>query len=510
MKEKLGKVYFKIVFLVEIILSLLMGIATFRVLYKVYDMDYISVPNLTVAIICAIILLVIIICNVIRYKKKVEKLFLTFIIPIGIMFIILLPINCVPDEDSHTYKTYDLSVGHIITPFGENKEGNIYVPKQFVDFYEQHKDINYSVIHEYLSKDTNYKELVPVQTIAKTYFFINYMPGAIVFIICRLLNINIILACYIIRLVNFILSIIIGYYCIKVIPFGKLVLAIYMFLPMYIQQIASISADAIINSISILFIVYNLKLLWQKEDMRPIQRMIYYVLALSISVCKYVYFPLTLMSLLLIKNKNISKINKNKLITISLSLSVVVAIFWFVFSQQYIDTRQIIIERNVKPIQQITYILQKPVEYTKIFFNTFEEKGAYYVKTFLGSELGLLNIKIPEIYIIIYMISLSILPFLEKNEKSLTKMQKWLMIVISLILILLVETGLYITWSGLKTSIIEGVQGRYFIPVFILILLSIINKNNKIEIKNLGIKYFILYFVLNILTLTKIYTIFIQ
>ena len=106
--------------------------------------------------------------------------------------------------------------------------------------------------------------------------------------------------CYIIRLVNFILFILVGYYSIKMIPFGKLMLGIYMFLPMIMQQACSLSADAFINMLAILFISYNLKLMYQESDLTLKQRLIYYIIALSLSVCKYVYFPLTFMSLLLI------------------------------------------------------------------------------------------------------------------------------------------------------------------------------------------------------------------
>ena len=63
---------------------------------------------------------------------------------------------------------------------------------------------------------------------------------------------------YIARILNLIVGLILGYYSIKLIPFGKLLLTIYMFLPMYFQQEASISADSLINSVAIFFIAYNL------------------------------------------------------------------------------------------------------------------------------------------------------------------------------------------------------------------------------------------------------------
>ena len=52
-------------------------------------------------------------------------------------------------------------------------------------------------------------------------------------------------------------------------------MAIYMLLPMIVQQAASLSADAFINAVSLLFIAYNLKLLYQEKDLDLKQKLIY-------------------------------------------------------------------------------------------------------------------------------------------------------------------------------------------------------------------------------------------
>lgn len=509
-KEIAKKIYNKTIFIIETIISLVLGIAIYRISYKMQELGYISKPNMIIAVASEILLILLMIRNTIKYKKNIGNLFITYVIPIGILFLILLPINWVPDEEGHMFKTYDISKGNLITPLGEKNEGDIYVPREMLELFDLRDGIKYSTIHEHMQKEANYDDVVPAQTIAKTYSPINYISGAIVFAFCRILNVNILLACYIARLANFLLAITAIYYCIKIIPFGKLLLAIYMLLPMSIQQLASLSADVFINSVSLLFIVYNLKLLYQEKDLDIKQKILYYVLALSIALCKYVYFPLVFMSILLIKNKNISKRNKIELIVVSTIASILVAVGWFMFSQKYVDVREIIISRNVQPIEQIKYILKNPIKYIKVLLVTFNQSGGFYINTFIGSSLGMLNIKVPEIIVMIYMVTLAVLPFLERCEKSFERYQKWIMIGIALILILLIITGLYITWSPLQATDVLGVQGRYFVPVFILILLAFMNKENKVEIKNLEIKYFMMYFVLNIIPIISIWKHFIK
>ena len=97
------------------------------------------------------------------------------------------------------------------------------------------------------------------------------------------------------------------------------------------------------------------------------------------------------------------------------------------------------------------------------------------------------------------------IPFFEKNDKSLEKIKKWLMNLISIVLILLIITGLYLTWTPLQEPSISGVQGRYFVPAFILTLLTMINKEKNIEVKNLEIKYFALFLILNMISLNIIF-----
>lgn len=510
LKNNKEKIYNKVIFIIEMLIALILGISIYKVSYKYQDFRYISRPHLTIAILSCISLLIIIIFNTKKYKKTIEKLFLTYVIPIGIMFIILLPMCLVPDEEGHIFKSYEISMGKLITPLGEKNEGDIYVPKQVLEIAQKKDSMNYSQIHMLLQQETDYDDLTPVQTPAKTYFPINYLTGAMTFAVCRGLNINVLLACYLARLVNFIMFIIIGYYSIKILPFGKLLLAIYMSLPMGIQQAASLSADAFINSISILFIAYNLKLLYQEKDLELKQKIIYYVLALSISLCKYVYFPLVFMSLLLIKNKNISKKNKIQITVITIITSIIVAIIWFAFSQQYVDTRLYIKQANVNTMEQMKYVLKNPLKYVKVLINTLQAYGGYYLLSFVGSNLGSANIEIPQICSLALLFGLCIIPFFEKNKKSFEKIEKWIMLFIAMILILLVETGLYLTWSPLQYNLVAGVQGRYFIPIFILILLAMINKDKNIEIKNLEMKYFIVYFTLNIISLLTIYTNFVQ
>ena len=83
-------------------------------------------------------------------------------------------------------------------------------------------------------------------------------------------------------------------------------------------------------------------------------------------------------------------------------------------------------------------------------------------------------------------------PFLEKNYKELKIGDKLVFIGTFLIIFVLTLTALYVGHSGVGTDIIQGIQGRYFMPVVILLLLCMCGKERYIKLKNVNLIYPIL------------------
>ena len=52
---------------------------------------------------------------------------------------------------------------------------------------------------------------------------------------------------------------------------------------------------------------------------------------------------------------------------------------------------------------------------------------------------------------------------------DLTRLEKWFMIFIVISTIILMSTSLYLQWTPVGSRLIEGIQGRYFIPLFALL-----------------------------------------
>lgn len=420
------------------------------------------------------------------------------------LFAILNPLNMVPDEEAHVYRAYDISLGHIISPISENGDADINMPVDYLNSFD-----NYKQLKENLDKKTDYTDTKVQFTGAQGYNAIMYIPTSIILLIARCIGMNILKAIYLARIINFAIFVFTIYHAIKIIPFGKLLLFAYMFTPMVLHQVASVSADSSIITFTIFFIAYSIYLIKTDNPLNRKQTLLYLVLSIFLGLAKYVYMPIIGLSILMWKNKKLGE-NRKNIIIIGIVIAIVLSAFSYFISSQYMDTRERIVENNVNPTEQIKFILFNPIQYLKILSTTIYYFFDMYTLTTFGYLLGLLNIKISMISIWVMVFLIIIAPFLEENKEQLNRQEKIWINMVTIVCILLVMTGLYLIWTPVGYGIIDGVQGRYFIPIFILSLLTLVTKGKYIKFKNTISIYAILITLINLFAIEKIIEYFIN
>lgn len=477
----------KLSYIFEFIISVLMAISVFNLLEIKAECGYFDKIWLIFSGITVLIDIIIIIYNIYKDKKSIEKMFLNVVIPIGILFWIFMIPGQVPDEEAHMIKAYEVSNGILYTKRDENGESKTIVPQDLLE-YNHNKMNNYIKLKEQLNQKTDYLKTVETVSSAQGYTWILYIVPASIMFIARNINLNLLVAIYIARLMNFVVFIILGYYTIKKIPFGKIVTAIYLLMPMMLQQANSCSADVIVNAISLYIISYILYLLFKENRIETKEMIIYCILVIILAVAKYVYIPLIGIGLLLIFKKNLTKKQKMIFITVSIVLGLVFSIISYIFASKYTSTtesmRLYYEEYNVNGAEQIKSIIQSPLNMIKIIKNDWINNLEQYIYMCVGSELAWLDVKPTRILISLYIITLLAATILEKNQYSLKKIEKLWVLMITIGIVGLVQLAMYISFTPLGANFIGGVQGRYFIPVFILPLLCISMKNNYIKSKN--------------------------
>jgi uncharacterized membrane protein len=140
------------------------------------------------------------------------------------------------------------------------------------------------------------------------------------------------------------------------------------------------------------------------------------------------------------------------------------------------------IDMPINPETQASFIINQPLTFVKmVIYNYFNFRG-YYIRTFFG-QLTWLDLYVPAYLIVFYCILTIITATLDKNlEISVSKFNKLIFSVIIIGTAFLIGALLYMTWSQIQGDTIEGIQGRYFIPIAPLIFLLCYNK--KLQWKN--------------------------
>lgn len=478
--EKLNKITLKYGFVFEFICAIIFSFAALKfIIYSNYYAHK-SYINLALMIFTGICIAYIMILNTIKNKDKLERLFVSYIIPIGAVFTIFMIPGFVADEPAHMYRAYDISNGTIITPIDENGNSSTTIPKD-LDLNDREKFNSYKILLDRLNKTTDYTDTEEVWSPAQGYNFIMYVFSSAAFLIGRLTGLNIFYTIYLARILNFIFFVIMGYYAIKKLPFAKFVFFVYLFNPMLIHQAASVSADSIINTVTLYFIASTMNLMFKKDEINKKEKIIYFITALIVSVAKYVYFPLVVLSLLLMKKKN----KKGKYLVVSLIvISLLFAGASFVIGNRYKgpETASEVVS-NINAAGQVKFIITHPIQYIKVIGNTIIQFSEYYFNGFNGRYLGWLNIFVNPLPVCLYAVLLGLTILFEKNEIDLKLIQRLFFIGIFVLIALLIFTGMYMSCSDVGADGILGVQGRYFIPIVILLMIALIKNGKYIEYK---------------------------
>lgn len=504
--NKYQKAINMLIYPIEFIMSLMLAYVMLRYSIINFYEGYHSLKHIILILGFGIVILFILIYNCKKNKNKFEKIVVGFLIPIGMMYLVFVLPSQVPDEQAHLRRAYEVSEGVLI---GE-KNGESSIPRDLQTKIKPNIE-SYKQFSQNIAEKTDYNDKVQVGNSAGTYPFILYIFSSIGFIIARVFGLNILIGCYLAKLMNFIVFLISAYYTLKIIPFGKYAYTAVMFMPMFMHQATSTSADCIVNIFVMLFLAFLLKLYFKSEQITKKEEVILIILSCLTALVKYVYLPITAMSLILIWSKNISKKEKILTISIMLILSIIIAGAYYKFTGTYETTfNKYFTENNVNAGEQIKGIVNNPIGFLKTIKYTFINMGEVYVYQMIGNSLGWLCIYTPNYWITMYLFVMLFSCFLEDNKFAFNKLQKVWGILISFGIIVLILTGMYITWTRVGNIIIDGVQGRYFIPIAFLVLLCLCKKHNYIKIKNIQYKLPIILILLNLPELNSIYHFFLK
>ena len=200
------------------------------------------------------------------------------------------------------------------------------------------------------------------------------------------------------------------------------------------------------------------------------QYVLLYILLFFLASCKIVYVPLCMLAFLIPVERFGNRQNYWKHVLLSVFEVLLTSGIWMGISMRILNGQS-----DGKSAEQIQYILHDPLAYIETIVNTTISNGEVLIKTMIGSSLGWLSITV-NTGIIVMVVSNLIYMCVRETGIWQDEQKKWPRIwtmgsVVCVIIVM--YTSLYVQWTDLKKHIIDGLQGRYFLPLLFPFILAL-------------------------------------
>ena len=445
--------------------------------FKILGKPFYMLKTIYITVVVALLFFSALISYLTYTKKiKLEKLFLLCITFFGVIYMFLLPPMSSPDETRHYISSYKMS-NTLLFKAAVNNDGDVVIRAE--DAAAELGTIpdlsSYSYITEHLLS-TNSSTLSSADgTPPVDMSPIVYIPQTLGIMVARLLNLGYVPLLFFGRLFNLMAYAALVYYAIKMIPFGKMILFSISLLPMTLELISSYSYDTLTMALSFFYVAYCVYLANVQTTITKKDIAILMATAVILAPFKLVYVLLAFTCLIIPREKFGSK-KRYFQATGAICIAAVVSLV--IFNLKNLTSAVVNVKGGVlwngKPSLTVSDLLSNPPHALNLFFRTFKDKSDFYLTSMLGNKLGWLEIAVPLVIISGFAVILLLSSLRLETEKGLTKGQKlWSLAVIIGIIMLIILSMVGATPINYHT--IEGVQGRYFLPILPLVLLLISN-----------------------------------
>lgn len=441
-----------------------------------------------------------------RFNLKI--VFSILIIFFGILLNIVMPPFSKPDEPVHFERALDIASYNFICQNGKEIKS---LDNYFSPIYElsskykiaggsptliPYKEYLHPIFRKPINDDYQTKSLRFCN-----FNFIPYLFHALGIKIGLLFNLNSFITFFLGRILNFLLlTSFFLWYLIK--REGKIywLLAIILAMPMTLHQIGGYSYDGFVIISSFFF----LTLLTQPFSGKNLTGLIISLIIIIISK-HLLYLPFAFLFLgYLVKSLNWhTPKRKNQARLIYLSLVMLIIILTFTYGKKVLLKDINEYKRSIEPFLQLQLIINNPDYLISIINDTLYVNFYHYLKSLVGN-LAWYNLSL---YTTIYLLYLCVYLYLigDKNlylainKNHYFKNNFWLNVFFVFFQTGIIFLIMFLTWTRIGSTVVEGVQSRYLIPFLPLIIIIL---NQSVKKLNLSLEQFFFFSIIIIQILT--------
>jgi uncharacterized membrane protein len=410
-----------------------------------------------------------------------------FALPLILFYTFFIPPFQVPDESSHFARAYQLTQGEFFPTkqadadapggyiVGGTVDPGIYSAADKLIYLEFNPAAKYSMakavtVNRFKWGEGEMRDTRSVSVNAPTF----YAVPALGVMLGQYLDKSIVQTLSLSRLANGLFALVVSCIAMLTLRRGYGVLFVLLLMPMTLAQMASTSQDGICFAVAALCVALMSQLNPElPQRRRRITLILSTLLLITVITARTPYAALALFFLYFAYTFR-ARTDFAIECCMAFAVTLIATLSWSLYVAVYVSVPFGL--EGADWGEQARFVLQSPLEWVGILAESWRQRWSYYLSSFVGI-VGHLDTRFPNSYLSLTGVVLGLAFFMsywpERNTlfRSMSE-QALVPCLIVLATIVGIFLVLYISWSPLQYPIIEGPQGRYFIPAALFLALG--------------------------------------
>lgn len=426
----------------------------------------------------------------IRLEKPLEHMIVLAVALLGVLSLAIMIPGSIPDEPAHIQTAYRYANVMLFKPYA-TESGGLLVRKEDVPLGRFSRYVTpYAEGYSDIARDWRFfcsaegTEMVEEEGRDVRTGAAAYLPSAVGIAIARLLHLGTWPMIYLARLCNLACFVLLLWWAVRLTPLKKYLFALVGLIPTCIQSAGSLSYDAPIMGMALVITAYLLRVIYEYERVGFREWALCCVAAFLLFPCKLIYGTVFLMLVLVPREKTGGMGRK----LLFLGSVIIAGLGGFVLFNLPNVTKQLttmdtginFIAVRESPVYSLEWLLHHPVDGVRMLFESIRQNSDFYLRGMFGNRLVRFDntVNWSVFFLVCYVLAAMhnpserpALPF----RHRLAGMAAFLLTTLGAFVLMLV------IYTPVGSVVIEGVQGRYFLPLLPLFLLCLDSGHVRID-----------------------------
>jgi uncharacterized membrane protein len=387
-------------------------------------------------------------------------LFLIYALPASLFMAIAIPPLQVPDEENHAFRADQISRGTLFL------YGGGYVGGALVELKRMASELHFRTEVKQTAEVSRRAAALGWSIPAENASFVNtaqygplfYLPQVFTIWIGKLFGLSVIWTMLLARLINGFIAVFIGFVSIRICRRAQAMVFTTLLLPETMSEFASLAQDALIISMSIFVGALGSRIAAEQRLARASEFGWFAFTVVATTMARPTQLALAAIGPVFVGWRDGARRRK-----LAIAIVALIALIWWTITLSNLIAP---IDRGGFQIQ-LASMITRPLLVFQLLLQTFRETGFFILTTMIG-RFGWVDTPLPDWYYYSAVAALVLAWLAPGNSRPYIVPAITGVLTVSLMLIGL-AVALYASWTVVGKMTIDGLQGRYILPVLPLL-----------------------------------------